>query len=219
MISTRSFDKEQFEQDLPPLDEKRRHFVQEVATTLTWMARPGGLPSNRFRKLLISQQSDIKEFLVSILQAAEKAAIGSKRWIIPCYIDCSLFRNKECISDKIASFLPWKLRIILPFYLIKYRWHTEIWVINTLLREYGFVLFLVVDRFECLYKSTYKNQSIPELLHLGGFPGDAIHCIITGDGSVVSQLAFCEFSGPISDYPNYDPGLNLNRTKYEMVTI
>lgn len=219
MSEARWFDEELFEsgvQCVVPLDYHRRRFVRDVAVTMTMMARPEGLKSNRFRKMLIStNKNEGTLLLASIMYAAAKAAVGG--WVIPCYLDSTAPGARP--TDAIRKSLPLKLRLVLPLYRIKHRMKSEMWILNELLRDYGLVMFMVVDNFECMYKSG-SDHSIDELNELGGFPGNAIQCILGGDSSLIQELAFCELDPALMPlYPKYDPALDLNRTKYEMVWI
>ena len=169
---------------------------------------------NRFRKLLLGSEGAGKtRLLKGVLHAASWASDGR---VVPCYIDYSAPETARLPSAHLWDALPLIAKLVWPYYRMMYPNEDASALICRAAEARGYVMFLAVDEFQCVYGSRCPlgQGIVGEMSAIGGIEG-RIHCIITGDSTILQELVFCSLGDELrAQYPNYCPALTLNNTKF-----
>lgn len=202
------------------LDVSRLNVVNQISrdlgriSTEMWM-------SNRFRMLLLGDpNANVSLFLREILTAS---SIASNGFIIPVYIDYANPTNKnKCPSDLVYHALPWHVQVWWMSYRYQFKREYDMQILNRMIRDCGYCVFIGVDNLDLVYGHGWTEgpSILDDLRVLGNLHGDGIHCILTGDSTILDKLAYglLDYDAKI-DYPNYDAICDLNCTKYWPVRI
>lgn len=202
------------------LDTSRMNIVKQISKDLERMSNDIA-SGNRFRMLFLGEpNSNISLFLKEILHASN---ITSDGFIIPCYIDYAAPENKnKCPSDLVYEALPWNIKAWWMSYRYRFKNEYTMQVLNRMIHDCGYCVFVGVDNLHLVYGHGWPagGDILGDLRVLGNLDGDGMHCILTGDATIMDKLAYGMLDEDVAkDYPNYSPVCNLNYTKYWPIRV
>jgi hypothetical protein len=189
------------------LDNSRREFVQETADTMHMLMNNQLQRNNGHRRLLLAQKGVGKTTLmVEIVKAAQPIADTVHQLV------CVSITYDEHTTARLPS-----THIGDALGCVFAHDSNTVSSIEAELSRQNKYLLLTVDEFQNVYDGAFAlggQQTIGQIRAIGGARGGRIHCIVSGNSSVLPQLCFGKLpDDKRSEYTNYN-GIDMNCTKY-----
>lgn len=201
------------------LDHSRSAFVYDTACTLyRLVVRKNLQDATRYRRLLLGRKGVGKTMLLTKLLDAAGQLLKSQGLIciyasFDDYEDCDIL-----ITEIIARELKEKHNIDLPA-------QCTIDDLEEYLEVNNKAIFVVLDEIHLAYTNYSRNtgkEIIQQVLSIGSTRGGRIHCVLSGNSTVVRRLCFAKMSLDEAlerGYVHYDLGLDVNSSKFSPLWI
>lgn len=188
------------------LDESRLELVRSTGRTLHRLVRGQLAHENRIRRMLLGRKGSGKTALLDAMQAAT-------REVFPEIVVVKVEYDDVTVAETLLAHLE---RAVPSVSRDASTHEYPMKALNAALTKAGVRVFLVVDEVQNVYLGSCKcgETVVGELAVLGGLPGNAIHAIISGSGSVLRALATGKLEVEKKGRFTHYSGLDLNGTKF-----